>query len=143
MFQLLNFYRVFIITIAILWVCIVGHVSAEDSDNFSLTVGKGKPDATPNPAAVNESVTFRFTVSLFDSQNKRLEEVPAEVKTITYTITSSTHGLIISTNPNMILSPDKKSATGTARHLYSNITSATSFFSNRNSFTLIKCNCYI
>jgi hypothetical protein len=68
MSRLLNFYRVFIIAIALLPVCIASSVNAADSDNFSLTVGKGKPDAAPNPAAVNEAVTFRFTVSLYDSQ---------------------------------------------------------------------------
>jgi hypothetical protein len=127
MSRLFNFYQVFIIAIAVLLVCIASHVNAADSDNFSLTVGKGKPDATPNPAAVNEEVTFRFTVSLFDSQNKRLEEIPAEIKTITYTVTSCAHGLIISTSPNLSLSSDKKSATGTARHLYSSITSTTRY----------------
>ncbi|MDR0610643.1 MAG: hypothetical protein LBG58_11070 [Planctomycetaceae bacterium] len=137
MSQLLNFYRVFIIAITILSVCIASHVNAADSDNFSLTVDEGKPAANPDPAAVNEAVTFRFTVSLFDSQGKRLEEVPAEVKTIQYTITSCNHGLIISTSPNMSLSSDKKSATGTARHLYSSITSNTKFSQTGNhSLTL-------
>jgi hypothetical protein len=137
MSRLYNFYRAFIIAIAILPVCLASHVNAADSDNFSLTVGKGEPEVAPNPAAVNEAVTFRFTVSLFDSQGKRLEEVPTEVKTIQYTITSCNHGLIISTSPNMPISPDKKSATGTARHLYSSITSNTKFSQTGNhSLTL-------
>ncbi|MDR0605093.1 MAG: hypothetical protein LBG80_12395, partial [Bacteroidales bacterium] len=114
--------------------CLANHVNATDSDNFSLTVGKGKPDATPNPAAVNETVTFRFTVSLFDSQGKRLEEVPAEVKQITYSV-NCTVGTITNVNPNMVISTDKHSASKTIKHLYSGV-SATAQFPQTGNLSL-------
>ncbi|MDR3267241.1 MAG: hypothetical protein LBT24_06710 [Tannerella sp.] len=127
MSRLFNFYRIFIITITLFLVCIASHVNAADSDNFSLTIGKGKPAAAPSPAAVNETVTFNFAVSLFNSQNIRIEAVPAEVKNITYTVTSCSHGQITKNVPNMVISTDKKSATGSARHLYSSVISVANF----------------
>jgi hypothetical protein len=82
-----------------------GMLIAADSDNFSLTVTAGKPAATPNPATINKSVTFSFGVSLYDSQGKRIEEIPAEVKQITYTVNSAV-GTITTVVPNMAISTD-------------------------------------
>ncbi|MDR1479076.1 MAG: hypothetical protein LBJ00_09050 [Planctomycetaceae bacterium] len=127
MSQLVNLYRVFVIAIAMFSVCFSSYVNAAYRDNFNLIVGKGKPEAYPNPAAVNEKVNFNFTVSLF-SQNKRIEEVPAEVKTIEYTVTGCEHRLIVSVNPDiMVVSSDKKSAAVTMRYLLSNIISSAKF----------------
>ncbi|MDR2407830.1 MAG: hypothetical protein LBE13_06940 [Bacteroidales bacterium] len=134
MSRLFNFYQVFIIAIAVLLVCIASHVNATDSDNFSLTVDKGKPDASPNPAAVNEAVTFRFVVSLYDSQGKRIEEVPTEVKQITYTVNCDV-GTITNVVPNMVISTDKHSASKTVRQLYSGV-SATAQFPQAGNYSL-------
>jgi hypothetical protein len=111
-----------------------GMLNAADKDNFSLTVSAGKPAVTPNIASVNEYVTFIFVVSLYDSQGKRIEEIPAEVKQITYTI-NSTVGTITNVVPNMAISTDKHSASKTVAQLYSGV-SATAQFSQTGNHSL-------
>ncbi|MDR0611030.1 MAG: hypothetical protein LBG58_13040, partial [Planctomycetaceae bacterium] len=56
----------------------------------------------------------------------RLEEVPAEVKQITYSV-NCTVGTITNVNPNMVISTDKHSASKTIKQLYSAVSAIAQF----------------
>jgi hypothetical protein len=125
MSRLFNFYRVFIITITLFLVCIASRVNAADSDNFTLTLSAGTPTVAPNPAAVHETATFRFTVTLHGN-GQHVEEVPPGIKEIQYTVNCA-DGIITANNPDMLISADKHSASKTVKQLYSSVSSSTQF----------------
>ncbi len=56
-----------------------GATNAADSDKFTLSISDGKIPANPNPAAVDEKVTFSFSVTLYHKESQREEVKPQEL----------------------------------------------------------------
>lgn len=122
-----RYWVIFLFTIfSLVHFSLTGQCTAAVVDRYRLEVSTGKPAASPNPAAIDESVAFSFIVALFDEQGNQIEEVPAEVKSIAYNVSCAT-GSIKQNQPVMNISGDKHSASRTQRLLYASVSSTASF----------------
>lgn len=103
-----------ILTLLAFQVITVRQVFGADNGGVTCDISDGSPAATPNPAKVNQAVTATFHVDLYSVDSNHQEQPAANVKSQSYTISSTNDSTITSASASGFTSTiagDKHSVT--------------------------------